>query len=129
MNKINGDDQAIYIDERRVKQILVNLLSNAIKFTPDDGEVTLDADSRQDGCFVLSVSDTGLGMDKVGVVTAMEKFGQIGNELLPIREGVGLGLPLSKRLIEAHGGNIEIESEPGQGTTVAVCFPVERVIK
>jgi len=62
------------------------------------------------------------------LATAMEKFGQIENELMPIQKGTGLGLPLSKNLIAAHGGEIEIESEPGRGTTVTICFPEDRVI-
>ena len=126
---MNGDDQPIYIDGRRVKQILVNLLSNAVKFTPEDGKVTLGTQRRQDGCFIIFVTDTGIGMAKNDLARAMEKFAQIENELLPIQEGAGLGLPLSKSLIEAHGGEIEVESEPGQGTTVNLCFPEERVIQ
>jgi two-component system cell cycle sensor histidine kinase PleC len=129
VNKINGDGGAIYADGRRVKQILVNLLTNAVKFTPEDGEVTIGAAHRQDGHFVISVNDTGLGMDKVGLVKAVEKFGQVENDLSPDQKGTGLGLPLSKSLIEAHGGALEIESEPGRGTTVRICFPESRIIQ
>jgi signal transduction histidine kinase len=128
VNMMRGNDHSVYVDERRVKQILVNLLSNAIKFTPDDGEVTLGAHCRQDGCLALSVTDTGIGMDASGLAKAMEKFGQIENDLTPIQKGTGLGLPLSKNLIEAHGGEIEIESAPGRGTTVTICIPKDRVI-
>jgi two-component system cell cycle sensor histidine kinase PleC len=128
VNTLSGDRRQIFMDARRVKQILVNLLSNAIKFTPENGEVTLAADIRNDGCFVLSVADTGVGMDAAGLATAIEKFGQNENQLSPLREGAGLGLPLSKSLIEAHGGDIEIESQPGQGTIVRICFPEERLI-
>jgi len=128
VNMMRGKDHSVYVDERRVKQILVNLLSNAIKFTPDDGEVTLGAHCRQDGCLALSVTDTGIGMDASGLAKAMEKFGQIENDLTPIQKGTGLGLPLSKNLIEAHGGEIEIESAPGRGTTVTICIPKDRVI-
>ena len=106
-----------------MKQIVVNLLSNAIKFTPENGEVSLGADIRKDGCFVLSVTDAGISMDAAGLATAMEMFGQNEYLLLPLREGTGLGLPLSKSLIDTHGGEIAIESQPGQGTTVRVCFP------
>lgn len=128
VNTLSGDRRALYMDARRVKQILVNLLSNAIKFTPKNGEVSLGADIHEDGCFVLWVADTGVGMDAAGLATAMEMFGQNENQLSPLRDGAGLGLPLSKRLIEAHGGAIEIESQPGQGTTVRVCFPEERLM-
>ena len=129
VNTLGGDHRAIYMDARRVKQILVNLLSNAVKFTPENGEVTLGADIRKDdGCFVLSVTDTGIGMDAAGLATAMEKFGQNETGLPPEQKGAGLGLPLSKILIEAHGGEIEIDSQPGQGTTVRVCFPEDRLL-
>jgi len=67
-------------------------------------------------------------MDKVGMAKAMEKFGQIENEHASSQKGTGLGLPLSKSLIEAHGGEIEVESELGRGTTVRICFPEDRIL-
>ncbi|MDP6174302.1 MAG: HAMP domain-containing sensor histidine kinase [Rhodospirillales bacterium] len=129
VNRISGTDQTIYADGRRIKQILVNLLSNAVKFTPRNDQVNLDAGHHQDGCFILSVSDTGLGMDEIGMNKAMEMFGQVENQLSSNQRGAGLGLPLSKSLIEAHGGKIEVESEPGTGTTVSICFPENRLIQ
>ncbi len=69
VNTLGDDHRTIFIDVRRVKQILVNLLSNAINFTPENGEVALGANIRKDGCFVLSVTDAGIGMDAAGLAT------------------------------------------------------------
>ena len=114
-------------DHRRVRQILLNLLSNAVKFTPDGGKVEIEASLDADG-LVLRVSDTGIGIAESDIPLALERFGQIDSDLSRKYEGTGLGLPLSKCLMEHHGGTLEIESELGRGTTVTLTFPGERIV-
>ena len=117
----------LFADERRVKQVLLNLLSNAVKFTPKGGEVSLDANPDDDGRMAIIISDTGIGMAEDEIARAMEPFGQIDSSLSRKYEGTGLGLPVTKSLIEAHAGSIEINSRPDKGTTVTVRFPADRL--
>ncbi len=119
---------AFFADELRIKQILLNLLSNAIKFTPEGGAINLKVEIDSVGRFRFSVSDTGIGIAPEDVETALSDFGQVDGSLTRRYEGSGLGLPLSKKLAEAHGGELFIESEPGVGTTVVVLFLKERTI-
>jgi signal transduction histidine kinase len=102
--------------------VVLNLLSNAIKFTPSGGKVTIAANAREDAV-MISVADTGIGMAEQDIPRALEPFGQISNALTRTHEGTGLGLPLSKSLIELHGGHLEISSAPNAGTTVTVTLP------
>jgi len=122
--QVDGDLPPIHADKRRLKQILLNLLANAVKFTPAGGTVSLAAQINGAGQCQITVSDTGIGMDREGIATAREKFGRASNSLVKNAEGAGLGLPLTIGLIDAHGGTLEIESIPEQGTTVTVCLPV-----
>ena len=114
-------------DELRVKQILLNLLSNAVKFTRRSGSATVAAMVRSDGSLAIAVSDTGIGMTAAEIAIALEPFQQVDSDLARKYEGTGLGLPLTRGLIELHGGRLEIASAPGQGTTVTVIFPAVRV--
>jgi PAS domain S-box-containing protein len=116
-------------DELRIKQVVLNLLSNALKFTPKGGTVTLRAGADGEGCVALAVADTGVGIDPSDIDKAMIDLGRAGDPYKRDVQGAGLGLPLSKRLTELHGGTLEIESEPGVGTTVTVRFPLERGIR
>jgi len=115
-------------DVTRFKQILVNLLSNAVKFTNDGGDVSVEVNLEQSGSINLSINDTGVGMSKDDLILAMEKFGQVRSKNGIEKEGTGLGLPLTKGLVEAQGSKMNIESVVGQGTTVTVSIPSERVI-
>jgi len=115
-------------DGRRVKQILLNLLSNAVKFTPENGKVTVSICTATDGGMRFMVEDTGIGMDETGIEIALAKFGQVDSDLTRKYEGTGLGLPLTKSLVEAHQGTMDIRSRLGSGTTVEVRFPPERSI-
>jgi signal transduction histidine kinase/sensor domain CHASE-containing protein len=109
-------------DKRAVKQVLINLLSNAVKFTPESGSVTLGCVPWQDG-IQFTVSDTGIGIDEKEMHVALAPFGQIDSQFNRKYEGTGLGLPIVKGIVELHGGTLDIESQPGKGTTVVVRFP------
>jgi len=108
---------------------LLNLLSNAVKFTPEGGEVSVTALLNDDGSLAVVVADNGIGMDEEEVTMALSSFGQVDSGLDRKNEGTGLGLPLTKGLIELHGGTMEIKSERGHGTSITVTFPKERVIQ
>ncbi len=114
-------------DERRLKQVVLNLLSNAIKFTPAGGRVSLLASLTAEG-LRIDVSDTGIGIAEADISQALEPFGQIDSSVARRYEGTGLGLPLAKQLMELHDGTLTIRSKAGDGTTVSVCFPLDRIV-
>ena len=116
-------------DTAKLTQILVNLLSNAIKFTPPGGRVCLKIGLDPRGGVTIQVADTGIGMSAEQIPIALSPFGQVDSGLNRKYDGVGLGLPLTKRLIELHEGTIEITSEPGKGTIVDFHLPKERVCR
>jgi signal transduction histidine kinase len=117
---------ALRADPTRFRQIVLNLLSNAIKFTPAGGRVWLSAAIEPGGRLLLQVRDTGVGMKPEDVSRALQPFVQL--DQAPRGDpGTGLGLALVKTLVEAHGGTLAIESEPGKGTTVSVRLPQERL--
>lgn len=116
-------------DSRKLKQILVNLLSNGIKFTEPGGSVGLKVSVRDDGGISFHVVDTGVGMAEQDFPTALSQFGQVENKLNRDREGTGIGLPLTRALVEQHGGALRLKSEVGAGTTVTVDFPAERTVR
>ena len=116
----------IWADRRLLKQILLNLLSNAIKFTPAGGTVTARAFANAQG-IGFSIQDTGIGMSKDDIVKAMSPYGQVDSKLARKHKGTGLGLPISQSLARLHGGDLVIESAPGQGTTITLTLPETRV--
>jgi len=124
-------EQAVYVqaDALRLRQILINLLSNAVKFTPEGGRVSVSIEAAVGAPFAFVVADTGIGMSPQEITLALETFGQIENTLAKKYEGLGLGLPLAKRLVEMHGGRLVIESVKGKGTTIRVVLPPERVLR
>jgi len=117
----------VMLDQRAMRQVLLNLLSNAIKFTRAGGTVTLRARLSAEDELILEVSDTGIGMREEDLHRVLEPFVQVENELTRRYEGTGLGLSLSKQLIELHGGRIGIVSKPEIGTTVSVHLPASRL--
>ena len=114
-------------DRRMLKQILVNLLSNAVKFTPPGGRVTVSAHCDPAAGYTLTIADTGIGIAPDDIPKALARFEQVDARLDRRFEGTGLGLPLSKALVELHGGSLELESEVCVGTTVTIRFPAARV--
>ena len=117
----------LWADERKFKQIFLNLLSNAVKFTPAGHSVAVEVSADSASGVVIKVCDSGIGIAAEDITTALAPFRQIDSQLNRKFEGTGLGLPLAKRLVELHGGTLDIESEVGVGTTVTVCFPAERM--
>jgi signal transduction histidine kinase len=133
------DLPAVLGSAEKLHQILANLLSNAVKFTPAGGSVVLSAAAvapkepaagRADcaaaarSWLAVSVTDSGIGMSEADLALALAPFGQVDSRLSRRFEGAGLGLPLVRRLVELHGGRLEIESERGRGTRVTVLLPV-----
>jgi two-component system, NtrC family, sensor kinase len=109
-------------DERKVKQILVNLLSNAVKFTPEGGQIKVEA-TLGDSAVIVSVTDTGIGIAKKDQEAIFEEFRQAGNYMHK-REGTGLGLTLTRKFVELHGGKIWVASELGKGSTFTFTLPI-----
>lgn len=109
-------------DERKVKQILLNLLSNAVKFTPDGGRVTLRAATVAGGVEV-AVTDSGIGIAAEDLGAIFQEFAQVGRSDPGKQEGTGLGLALSRKFVQLHGGSIGATSAPGEGATFTVTLP------
>ncbi len=110
-------------DERKVKQILLNLLANAVKFTPDGGKVDVSAKILNKK-IQIRVSDSGIGISPEDQASLFEEFKQVGKDSARKAEGTGLGLALTKRLVELHGGTIRVDSAPGKGSTFTVVLPL-----
>jgi len=112
----------IEADPRAVKQILLNLTTNAIKFTPEGGMVRIVVEPKSAG-LIIHVSDTGIGISQEDIARLAQPFEQIDSQHSRQHEGTGLGLALSKSLVELHGGNFNINSVVGEGTTVTFTLP------
>jgi len=110
-------------DERKLKQVVLNLLSNAVKFTPSGGAVSVVA-KQVDGNAEIAVTDTGVGIAPRDQEAIFEAFRQVGTDVTRKREGTGLGLALTRRFVELHGGTIRVESAPGKGSTFTVRLPI-----
>jgi len=117
----NGDAATSVVqgDDRKITQVVLNLLSNAIKFTPAGGVIRLSIRQAGDGVDII-VADSGIGMSAKDIDLALSPFGQVDSSLNREYAGTGLGLPLSKSLVELHGGTMTIDSAPGKGTTFTV---------
>jgi signal transduction histidine kinase len=116
--------EQVRADERKVRQVVLNLLSNAIKFTPEGGRIHVRAVPGHGGVEV-SVSDTGVGIALEDQEAIFEEFRQVGTADRKV-EGTGLGLALSRKLIELHGGMIRVQSQVGGGSTFTFTIPVRR---
>ncbi len=120
-------DVWVIADERAMRQVMANLLSNAVKFTPKDGTITVAVEHRANEGVCLTVRDSGVGIRPEDLPKVMEKFGQARHTIRPTERGTGLGLPIVKGLVTAHGGDIRLESKVNIGTAVTVILPESRL--
>lgn len=126
VDEVPAEHFMIMADNKRVKQIILNLLSNAVKFTPEAGSVTIKAWRNVDNNTVsMQIADTGVGMAAQDLARALSPFGQVENKLSKRFEGTGLGLPLTKKLVELMRGTFDVKSEPSLGTTVTITLPMQ----
>ncbi|MGN6516619.1 MAG: sensor histidine kinase [Rhizomicrobium sp.] len=112
------------IDNSRIRKALVNLLTNASKFTPEEGRIVVVATAESRRELTVAVADTGVGMTDEQIAHALKPFAQVQSEYSRAQEGTGLGLTITKALVELHGGRLVISSTPGVGTMVAFTLPV-----
>ena len=117
----------IFVDETRIKQILVNLLSNAVKFTEAGGQITVKAFVTDSGGVALQVADTGIGIAEKDIGHVLSRFGQVQSSYARSNEGTGLGLTLVQLIVDLHDGEFKLESVEGEGTTCTIVFPAKRV--
>jgi len=118
----------VVADARSLRQILLNIMSNAVKFTRAGGQVIVSSSLEPSGEVVVRVRDTGIGMSEKDLETALKPFRQVSSSATDRDQGTGLGLPLTKALVEANRASFAIESTPGQGTLVRITFPTTRVL-
>lgn len=114
-------------DRLRLRQVLLNLLGNAVKFTPENGTIRIDTEFPVNGGVKIAVSDTGIGIPEDQLAHVLEPFGQVEDAYSREHGGAGLGLPISKALIEQHGGTLTLTSERGVGTTLTIFLPEDRI--
>jgi len=124
---IEPDLPAVWADAHRLGQMIGHLLSNAVKFTPSGGEIRILA-RRRGANICIAVVDNGIGIAADDIPKVLERFGQADSTLSRRYDGAGLGLPLTKQLIELHGGMLEFESVAGVGTTATIVFPPDRIV-
>ena len=115
-------------DDAKIRQMLFYLVDNAIKFTPSHGAVSIEVFPARDGGIDLVVRDTGIGMKAEDILLALQPFGRIASPLKHATEGMGLGLPICKRMAELHGAQLVVSSEPGKGTVCTISLPASRCI-
>jgi two-component system cell cycle sensor histidine kinase PleC len=116
----------IEADHRGLKQVVLNLISNAVKFTPEGGDIIVALSRLDDDRVRLAVTDTGIGIAPEDLARLARPFEQVEGQHSKTTQGTGLGLALTKSLIELHGGALVMESEPGRGTTVSFDLPIRR---
>jgi signal transduction histidine kinase len=116
-------------DERLLLQVVANLVTNGIKFTPEGGSVRVYVSASPQKGIVIKVTDTGIGIAPEHIGRVLRPFEQVETSYSRKHGGSGLGLPYAKRLTELHGGNLNIESEVGKGTTVSVMLPASRLVE
>jgi len=126
LENLTENTHALVVDHVKVRQSLVNIIGNAIKFT-DQGRIVI-RNRCGDGWHRIMIEDTGVGMSAEGIERALTPFTKIhGNPMVRQTEGTGLGLSLSAEIMRLHGGRLEIDSRPGEGTTVTLLFPADEV--
>lgn len=122
-NRVVEPIPPLMADAARLKKVLVNLLDNALKFTPPGGRVVVEAAADPERGLTLTITDTGVGISAENLPLVLAPFGQLEGVKCRRHHGTGMGLPLSRQLIEAQGGNFHIESLPNAGTTITIRFP------
>ena len=110
-----------------VRQMLVNLLSNAVKYSPRGGKVAIRAEIIEDGGLSIAVRDAGPGIAAADIPYTMQPFGRLRSSKLAQAPGIGIGLPLTKAMVELHGGTLTLKSEVGVGTEARLWFPPSRL--
>ena len=121
--RVDPEAARVHIDPARVKQVLYNYLSNAIKFTPEGGKITIGIDGQGPDLFRLSVTDTGVGIAREDFARLFVEFQQLDGSTGKKWQGTGLGLALTKKIVEAHGGRVAVQSTPGAGSTFSAILP------
>ncbi len=124
----NGELPYITADKERIEQVLINIVSNAIKYTPDGGAITVYASASKHGVDI-KVKDTGIGIPEEDLPHLFERFYRVEKSRTSETGGTGLGLAIAKEIVEAHGGNISVESQLGKGTAVMIHLPLETKLK
>jgi two-component system cell cycle sensor histidine kinase PleC len=124
-----GPDPLIRFDLRSAKQIAFNLVANAVKFTPPGGSITVGTATGVDGWLRISIRDTGCGIAPEDQGRVFQSFGQGRHDVALTQKGTGLGLPIVLGLVQLHGGQVELDSAPGKGTTVTICIPPDRQLE
>lgn len=128
-SSLSGDLPDVVADARSIKQIALNLLSNAVRFTNPGGQVVVSSALMDDGCLAIRFRDTGIGMTEEQIEQAMQPYKQVHSEdVIATKDGSGLGLPLTKAMVEGNRADIMITSTPNVGTIVEVIFPANRVL-
>jgi len=127
VSRIDSGLPRLIVDRQQMRRVLNHLLSNAIKFTPDGGRVSIDVEDEGDGGLLLAVSDTGIGIAPEDLRRAFEPFAQVDGALSRRYEGLGLGLPLARAIVEAHGGRLALDPAAGGGTRAWIRLPADRV--
>ena len=122
------ENALLWIDRRSARQVMLNLLSNAVKFTPEGGTIKVLGNITQAGDLEILIIDNGIGIPKEMLDVVMQPFAQVNSHTAREFEGTGLGLPICKSLLELHDGTLSIQSEQGEGTTVTITLPKERLV-
>ncbi|MBI1216033.1 MAG: PAS domain S-box protein [Alphaproteobacteria bacterium] len=116
-------------EELGIKQVMLNLIGNAIKFTPEGGHVKVSAGLNDDGGMTIDIVDDGIGMSEEEIKKAMQPFGKVDTTFSGMKEGTGLGLTIVESLVRLHGGQFQIISQKGLGTTARVILPASRLLR
>jgi signal transduction histidine kinase len=124
-NELPDEELIIQGDHQLLRQVLINLISNAVKYTPEEGAISITVDASDNGSVEFAVSDNGIGIAEQDIARVMKPFEQVETSLARLHGGVGLGLPLTKKMVEAHGGTLTLTSTVGVGTAATVRLPLE----